>query len=651
MKLPELKDAAGRPLLLGKKLGKGGEGAVFEVSNAAGLVAKIYASTPSAEKVQKLIAMTRGATPAITNLAAWPTSIIQRSSDRQVVGFLMPRVQRVLDLHKVYGPRSRLQFIPDRDYRFLIRVAANAARAFHSIHKHDHVIGDVNHGNVVVSADATVRLIDCDSFQVSADGKLYACDVGVLMYQPPEMQSISNFRGIRRTRNHDYFGLAVQIFQLLFLGRHPFIGLFSGKGEMTPEKAILEGRFAYGRASSFLLMRPPPASLRLEAFTPEIGGLFERAFDPRSKSSGRPTTEEWVNALIRFEQTVRVCKTNVGHAYFSSLTECPICKVEATVGTILFIPPIHTIAPTGTGFNLTLIWSQIEKLQILPFESAPAPTLIRGLRPDPAVERAREGRHAHRMIALAFLASAVMLAFLVGAGGKNNWVYIFLIVTIVWTIFAWSTGSKTLKRTFRERLMRYKEEYSKLSEEWDRLMKPSKFDDLKSELRGAKSDYERVPKLRAEKLAQLEATRRQQQMSEFLDRFTIEGANISGIGSSRVAILEAFGIETAADIDYNKIINIQGFGPKTTKRLTEWRAHIERKFVFDPRKGIDAAKLASLEQSILQERLRLEKILLEGLRRLRHEIETNRARRDALRPNLERLSREVAVAELNLRRL
>ena len=43
---------------------------------------------------------------------------------------------------------------------------------------------------------------------------------------------------------HDAFGLAVLIFQILFMGRHPYSGHFLGSGEMPIERAIREHRFA-----------------------------------------------------------------------------------------------------------------------------------------------------------------------------------------------------------------------------------------------------------------------------------------------------------------------------------------------------------------------------------------------------------------------
>ena len=41
--------------------------------------------------------------------------------------------------------------------------------------------GACNYGNLVVGQDATARMIDCDSFQVSQSGKTWLCEVGVGM--------------------------------------------------------------------------------------------------------------------------------------------------------------------------------------------------------------------------------------------------------------------------------------------------------------------------------------------------------------------------------------------------------------------------------------------------------------------------------------
>ena len=48
-------------------------------------------------------------------------------------------------------------------------------------------IADVNHGNLVVAQDGTVRLIDCDSLQVTRGGQTWYCPVGVGTHQLPRL--------------------------------------------------------------------------------------------------------------------------------------------------------------------------------------------------------------------------------------------------------------------------------------------------------------------------------------------------------------------------------------------------------------------------------------------------------------------------------
>src|SRR5258708_20167963 len=119
----------------------------------------------------------------------------------------MPRICGDRPAFKLYSPKLRLQELHSAGWAFLIHAAANAARAFAVIHEGGHVIGDVNHGNLVVAADATVKLIDCDSFQVTAGRQRWYCDVGVSTHQPPEFQALTTYHHTLRTPNHTTFDL------------------------------------------------------------------------------------------------------------------------------------------------------------------------------------------------------------------------------------------------------------------------------------------------------------------------------------------------------------------------------------------------------------------------------------------------------------
>lgn len=166
------------PLRLGRELGRGGEGAVFDVTDHADVVAKLYHSPPDRDKGQKLVEMANGCTNRLLSISAWPIDTIRDAVSGAIRGFLMRRVARQRDIHFLYGPKTRLRHYPDATYRFLVHVAANLARAFAVVHDHGHVIGDVNQGGVCVSVQGTVTLVDCDSFQIRASQKIFSCNVG-----------------------------------------------------------------------------------------------------------------------------------------------------------------------------------------------------------------------------------------------------------------------------------------------------------------------------------------------------------------------------------------------------------------------------------------------------------------------------------------
>ena len=317
--------------ILGNEIGRGGEGAVFELRDKPHLVAKIYSKEPDQEKAEKILAMVRLKNERLLKLSAWPMEAYHSSSGK-LAGFIMEKLDGYRPIFELYNPNIRLQMFPRADWRFLIHAAINTARAFAGVHECGHVVGDVNHANLFVAHDATVKFIDTDSFQIHDAGRHWLCEVGVSTHQAPEMQGQSSFKGIVRTPNHDNFGLAVLIFQLLFLARHPFSGQFLGSGDMPIEQAISECRFAFSSESR--QMAPPPASLLLTDLTPQVRLHFERAFSKQSRL--RPMPAEWISALEELVANLKQCRMNPAHHHIADLSSCPWCHIELKSGCLLF---------------------------------------------------------------------------------------------------------------------------------------------------------------------------------------------------------------------------------------------------------------------------------------------------------------------------
>src|SRR5262249_47326883 len=149
---------------------------------------------------------------------------------------------------------------------------------------------------ILVGQDTTVRLIDCDSFQVISGNRRFLCEVGVETFTPPELQE-KDFSRTIRTAHHDNFGLAVMVFLMLFMGRHPFAGRYLGQGEMPISRAIRECRFPYGAMHISVQMEPPPSTPLLSIVGDTVARLFERAFAREAIQQGRPDASTWVSAL------------------------------------------------------------------------------------------------------------------------------------------------------------------------------------------------------------------------------------------------------------------------------------------------------------------------------------------------------------------
>jgi DNA-binding helix-hairpin-helix protein with protein kinase domain len=322
--------SAGGQVRLGRLLGEGGEGSVFEVAGDPTRVAKVYFNS-NEDRRAKLRALLDTSSEAVHQVCAWPLSVIELEGGQ--TGFLMAKLgSEYHSLDRLTNLRDRLQTFPTSNWRFLLHVGQNLARAFGAVHAAGHVIGDVNESNVRVSATGLVRLIDCDGFQVRHNGLTYRCNVGVPTHTPPELQGL-NFSTIDRVPNHDRFGLAVMLFQLLFMGRHPFAGRPGPlmKADWSIESAIKSGYFAY-------LPNPPPEGLlqpkltaSLDLVSPTLADLFSRSFHPDGARLGRPSVEDWIATLTHQRESLKRCSVDPLHDYAAHHPGCPWCHLEALI--------------------------------------------------------------------------------------------------------------------------------------------------------------------------------------------------------------------------------------------------------------------------------------------------------------------------------
>jgi DNA-binding helix-hairpin-helix protein with protein kinase domain len=323
--------SSGRRLELAKRIGKGGEGEVYLLAGGQNRAIKVYTGAPSPDREAKVRAMVRHGLAESSSLVAFPEEIVMTRSGA-FAGFSMRLVEGYREIHHLYGPKSRKAHYPKADFRFLVRVAANAARAVGQVHRLPCVIGDLNESGLLVASDATVALIDADSFQFAPDGKFYPCLVGKPDFTAPELHGKS-LAGVTRVKAHDNFGLGVTILQLLFMGRHPYAGVQKGS-DLSLDQMIAGNLFAYSRKRQ-TGVTPPGILPSLDDFPADIGDGFERAFglDP----ARRPEAAEWANLLQGLESRLSRCANDTMHLYPSAAKSCPWCRMERASGAVLFL--------------------------------------------------------------------------------------------------------------------------------------------------------------------------------------------------------------------------------------------------------------------------------------------------------------------------
>jgi DNA-binding helix-hairpin-helix protein with protein kinase domain len=323
---------------LNSTLGHGGEARVYIVPQDETLVAKVY-HKPGLNQARKLAAML--ANPPENPMAAqghisiaWPQDLLTTAGSSDVVGFVMPRVSGMRSLLDFYNPKTRRQKCPFFNYLYLVRTARNIAAAVGALHARGYCVGDVNESNILVSDTALVTLVDTDSFQVRdpQTGAIFRCGVGKPEFTPPELQG-KNFGQVDRAPEHDLFGLAVLIFQLLMEGTHPFSGIFQGTGDPPTYAArIAAGHFTYsvGRRVPYLATPIAPA---FEILHPTLRQLFVQCFeDGHAQPHLRPSAQTWQAALKEAESALMTCSANNQHRYSNHLKICPWCERTVRLG-------------------------------------------------------------------------------------------------------------------------------------------------------------------------------------------------------------------------------------------------------------------------------------------------------------------------------
>ncbi len=640
---------------IGPELGRGGEGVVSEVVGLPSLLAKIYYSAKalSPSRVEKLEYQCEVGDDELRRIAAWPQSMLYMGN--AAVGFLMPRMMG-RPIHQLYRPVDRKEHFPGVSWQGLVRVCQNIASAFHALHSRSIVMADVNETNVYVGVNGEIRLIDCDSYQIAGrGGRVYGCDVGTPMWTPPELQG-RDLGKCLRTEQHDLFGLAVLMFHLLFMGRHPFAGVprtsFGLDSPPMIESSIAARSFPFGRRVE-CAQGVPPHSLTLSALPASIGALFEDAF----LGAARPTAATWFRQLG--EVSFQACRW--GHVFARELSDCPWCRIWEDGGPNFFLTMQNAAAAGEWVGEVERLLAEIGAavFPLLRADDAGVAAVImppwhapsrEGLVPPAATPTAMQEPEVRP----AFVWGVIGIVFcVVGAFLSPRQAALFVACGVVSAAMVvggrrYPEDPGVARRRHIAVSATEAEVRSKVSELCDgdslwrllfererreavigirdfRRAMESKWSDMRQELmvalKAVVSDLRALP---SREKFMMEERRRTSQLDDFLRRHHIARQKIPDIGPVRSAMLAKYGIETAWDVKNMGYVPRLGAGEVSLKL---WVAGIESRFVYKASAPLSEVAKQDIRRDIAKSEDGIRKRfndIIEGWMRMRRESDVAR---------------------------
>jgi DNA-binding helix-hairpin-helix protein with protein kinase domain len=539
-------DETDREWFLGHRIGGGGEGEVYRLQGAADYCAKIYTKRPITPVQEQKLRALQALYTSLQSVAALPLSVLYTApGKRGAIGMVLPYVEG-LDVHDVYHPEGRSRHLPGADLRFLISVAKNIAFVFQQLHRAGIVVGDISEQNVRVLKNATVRLIDCDSFQVSSNGRRFECGVGSILWTPSELQGKS-LSGVVRTENHDRFGLAQLIFLLLFCGRYPFAGTPVGNANLDPGQAIARHAFAYDPAPPVRLLSAPRNAPSFGSYPSWIRSLFIRAFGVGAERAGaRPTPLEWIEALERLMQNLETCHRLSSHIYWSGLLRCPWCEMVTNVGVDPFpatvcgiggAQDVHSKWCSEGAFELEKVW----------FQPVPDSTLAEAL------------EHSKLRRRVPWLRKSLL---------KVEWLRQFL----------WGADRSQIQAQLKQTETKIRGIERSAEELYSRFR--LKLEKARIEAEQAAVLLQNPDMIRKHSVDRVERDARLRALEKHLQSVWIRNLRVQGLGKVKLQTLIDNGVRTVADLRRERLEGLPLIGESMIQRLLDARAHTESAFQF-----------------------------------------------------------------------
>lgn len=326
-----IKTILGSEIIVGQRLGGGGQGDVYMVS---------YNGQNKALKWYKLSGMGRNKQAFYDNIKSnvmkgspspeflWPIDVTEW--ENETFGYVMDLVPN--GYYEVSEYLLRNVNMPS--FKVVIDAALHIVSAFRILHNNGYSYQDLNDGNFFIDP-RTGKVLICDNDNVAPNGM----DTGILgkpRYMAPEIV----LRRKMPDNLSDRFSMSLILYRLFCLD-HPLEGKRSLVPCLTPEHQ----EKLYGSEALFMFdpdnieNAPDPVihknSLTVWKCLPDyIRELFLKAFSQKSMTNpnARPKELDWINALVRFRSEIIRC--SCGNEMFTqqgSPCRCDNCRKMANI--------------------------------------------------------------------------------------------------------------------------------------------------------------------------------------------------------------------------------------------------------------------------------------------------------------------------------
>jgi len=297
--MPNVFDRHGAQQLLSPLLAKGGEGEIYPLQQQAHILVKRYSAEVLNKEqayLEKKIEAMRTVRPLFKDRnMSWP-AISVCDENQQWIGYAMPKIEG-LTMRVLAHAIAYKKYAPDLNRHDLVKMLIYFLENIRHLHNHGIMIGDYNLSNFMWNPnDSKVGFIDCDSYQIQINDQTFPCLVGSPDLTAPEHHGKA-FRNIFRTKESEYFSIAIVLFMCLMLGRHPYDII----GGDDPVQNLQSGKFAYGLGNRGV---PKGQWYNIWSHMPyRVKSLFIQTFTDGAKDpKKRVDIEAWLDALQVYER-------------------------------------------------------------------------------------------------------------------------------------------------------------------------------------------------------------------------------------------------------------------------------------------------------------------------------------------------------------